>query len=50
MDSLDKFKSQLPTKDEFYSILNDEHISDEDYRHAQYVWDKFNLNKYGPVS
>ena len=37
MDSFEKFKSQLPTKEEFYSILNDEHISDEDYRHAQDV-------------
>ena len=37
MDSFEKFKSQLPTKDEFYSILNDEHISDEDYEHAQDV-------------
>ena len=30
MDSFDKFNEQLPPKEEFYSILNDEHISDED--------------------
>ena len=37
MDSFDKFNDKLPRKEEFYSILNDEHISDEDYQHAQSV-------------
>ena len=30
MDSFDKFNKKLPTKEDFYSILNDEHITDED--------------------
>ena len=47
MDSFDKFNYKLPTKEEFYSILNDEHISDEDYQHAQNVWKKFNLKNMG---
>ena len=47
MDSFKKFKEQLPSKEEFYSILNDEHISDEDYQHAQNVWNKFNLKNMG---
>ena len=32
---------QLPPKETFYSKLNDEHISDEDYEHAQKVWEAF---------
>ena len=48
MDSFDKFnKTELPTKEEFYSILIDEHISDEDYTHAQNVWNTFKLQTMG---
>ena len=47
MDSFKKFNEQLPKKENFYSILNDEHISDEDYKHAQNVWDTFSLKNMG---
>ena len=48
MDSFEKFnKTELPTKEEFYSILNNEHITDEDYSHAQNVWNTFQLQTMG---
>ena len=48
MDSFEKFnKTELPTKEEFYSILNNEHISDEDYCHAKKVWNTFQLQTMG---
>ena len=48
MDSFDKFEDrQLPGKDEFYSTLIDENITDEDYEHAQKVWKTFKMNDMG---
>ena len=48
MDSFEKFnKTELPTKEEFYSILSDEHITDEDYQHAKNVWNTFKLQSMG---
>ena len=39
VSSLEKLsETQLPPKEEFYSHLNDEDISDEDYQHAINVW------------
>ena len=39
MDSQKKCKEKsLPDKEFFYSKLNNEHITDEDYAHAQEVW------------
>ena len=38
MDSFKTFDEQLPSKEEFFSILNDKHISDKDYEHAKRVW------------
>ena len=48
MDSFEKFdKTELPTKEEFYSILNNENITDDQYKHAQNVWKKFKLKNMG---
>ena len=47
MDSFDKFNEQLPSKKEFYSILNDEPITNEAYQHAKKVWKTFKLSNMG---
>lgn len=42
IDNVDKFnETQLPLKDKWYSKSYEEGISDEDYKHALYVWDLF---------
>ena len=44
MDTPEKLKeTELPPKEAFYSKLNNEGISDEDYTHAKKVWDAFEM-------
>ena len=47
MNSFDKFNEGLPTKEDFYSILNNEHITDNDYKHVRNVWKTFKLKTMG---
>ena len=48
MDSWKRFKEEsLPDKESFYSELNKEHITNEDYSHAQKVWDTFKIKNLG---
>ena len=48
MDSFNRFsEKKLPNKGDFYSILNDEHISDTQYVHAIKVWKTFKLKNMG---
>ena len=44
MNTPEKLKeTELPPKEAFYSKLNNEGISDEDYTHAKKVWDAFEM-------
>ncbi|KAF0138063.1 MAG: hypothetical protein FD143_3726, partial [Ignavibacteria bacterium] len=50
MDDWEKLKlSNLPLKEHFYSHLGQSDISDDDYKHAKLVWEKFacsSMNDY----
>ena len=48
MDSAARFdEGQLPPKDAFFSKLRDSGISDEEYHHAQHVWNTFGCTRFG---
>ena len=48
MDSFEKFnQTELPTKDQFHSILNDQHITDDEYDHANKVWNTLMIKTMG---
>ena len=48
MDCMERFDERcLPPKESFYSVLNDEDISDADYDHATRVFDCFNCQNMG---
>ena len=44
MDNINRFEeTTLPPKEQFYSTLTEEHIKDQEYEHAQKVWQTFNI-------
>ena len=48
MDSWKRFKEKsLPDKESFYSELNKEGITDENYAYAQKVWNTYNIKNLG---
>ena len=48
MDSFERFdETSLPPQEAFYSSLSDEGITDDDYKHAQEVWDTFDCRNIG---
>ena len=48
MDSWERFnETSLPDKESFYSNLNLESITDEDYEHDQKVWNVFEIKNLG---
>ena len=42
-----KIIKELPSIDKFYSKLNLKNIRKEDYKHAQKVWNTFNIKNLG---
>ena len=40
-------QTELPTKEQFYSVLNDQHITNGEYGHARKVWETFNIKTVG---
>ena len=40
-------QTELPTKEQFYSALNDQHITNNEYDHAKKVWKAFNIKTMG---
>ena len=48
IDSFEKFnQTELPIKDQFYSILNDQRITENEYDHAKKVWKTFKIKAMG---
>ena len=48
MSSWDKFEeSQLPSIEALYSNLNMSNVSEDDYKHAQKVWEEFGIRNLG---
>ena len=47
MDGFEKFEKRLPKQTSFFSRLNQEKVSDEDFAHAQRVWKEFGCKNMG---
>ena len=48
MDVEEKFaEKRLPNREDFYSLLTDEDISEKEYRHAQKDWDTYRIENMG---
>ena len=48
MDRFEKFdQTELPAKQKFYSILNDQHVTNGEYDEARKVWKTFNIKTMG---
>ena len=48
MDSFEKFnQTELPAREHFYSILNDQDITNDEYDHARKVWKAFKIKTMG---
>ena len=44
MDCFEKLNQmELPTKEQFYSVQSDQHVTNGEYDHAREVWETFNI-------
>ena len=43
-------ESELLSREDFYSLLNDSYVSNGDYEHAKTVWREFNVENSGEYS
>ena len=43
MSNFEKFKEELPSKEEFYSLLTVKKIFGKEYEHVFKVWNKFEM-------
>ena len=51
MDSWQSFdEKNLPEKEKFYSKLNDEDITDEEYEHAKNVWKRLDAQRLDTIT
>lgn len=51
VDSWEKLEnSYLPPIEQFYNKLNDCNISDDEYKHAKLIWDRFDIKNLGQYS
>ncbi|KAJ4447471.1 hypothetical protein ANN_09478 [Periplaneta americana] len=52
LTTLDRLEDNycLPPKENFFSKLTNEHITEEDYAHAKSVWETFNIQTLGEYS
>ena len=48
MDSFNKFEeTENPPKEAYYSILNDQEITNEDYEHSKLIWKEDKIKNLG---
>ena len=48
IDCFEKFdQTELPTQEQFYSVLNDQHVTNGECDHAKKVWKTFNIKTMG---
>ncbi|XP_031634853.1 uncharacterized protein LOC116348124 [Contarinia nasturtii] len=51
LDSVEKLnETSLPPKEKFFNTLNNSGITDEEYAHAEKVWETFNIKTLGEYS